>query len=87
MKYIYEKGIFDNVFLLLYGIGGNEYDFFLLGWFIDFYVYLFGVRGLVFENGMLCFFKCLSEGVFDEKDFVEWIRELKNFIDEVVEMY
>lgn len=84
MKYVFEQGMLENVLLFLYGMGGNEYDFFLFGCFIDLNVSLFGVRGLVFENGMFCFFKWLKEGVFDEKDLIEWMEELKNFIDEVV---
>ena len=54
---------------LLHGTGGNEEDSILLGKKIEPNASILSPRGKILENGMPRFFRRLSEGVFDLKDF------------------
>lgn len=75
------------VLLLFYGIGGNELDLLLFVEIVDLEVSVLSVRGNVLENGMLCFFCWLVEGIFDEEDLIFCMKELNEFLDEVVKEY
>jgi phospholipase/carboxylesterase len=66
--------------LLLHGTGGNERDLIPLGHELDPDASLLSPRGKSLENGMLRFFRRLSEGVFDLEDLQKRTHELADFV-------
>jgi phospholipase/carboxylesterase/glyoxalase family protein len=65
--------------LLLHGTGGDEHDMLPLGGLAP-GAALLSPRGKVLENGMLRFFRRLSEGVFDVEDMKVRANELADFV-------
>src|SRR5699024_7102798 len=89
MKHIFLPGAEDNkrTLLLLHGTCGNERDLLPIAQAIDTGAAVISVRGNIFENGMICFFCRLSEGVFDEEDLIFRTKELNQFLDEASKQY
>lgn len=89
MEHVFKKGTNPKkpVLLLLHGTGGNEHSLLSLAPMIDSEASVLSVRGNVSEQGMLRFFRRLSEGVFDEEDLVFRTKELHEFLDEASEKY
>lgn len=73
--------------LLLHGTGGNENDFIPLGRQLLPGAALLSPRGKISENGMLRFFRRLSEGVFDLEDLKLQTDGLARFISDASRKY
>jgi phospholipase/carboxylesterase len=66
--------------LLLHGTGGTETTLLTIGRLLAPGAALLSPRGKVSENGMLRFFRRLSEGVFDLEDLQRRTDELADFV-------
>ena len=73
--------------LLLHGTGGDENDLLPLGNELWPGAGLLSVRGKISENGMLRFFRRITEGVFDVEDLKFRTEELAQFITAASKRY
>jgi predicted esterase len=85
----YERGAdpLAPTLLLLHGTGGNELDLLPLGRILSPGSSLLSPRGKVVENGMLRFFRRISEGVFDLPDLAHNTADLACFLEGAAEQY
>lgn len=73
--------------ILLYGMGGNEYDLMLLVSCIVLNVMLLGGRGWFLEEGINCWFCCFDVVIYDQVDIWVEVEVFVVFIDDVVQVY
>jgi phospholipase/carboxylesterase len=66
--------------LLLHGTGGDEHDLLPLRDRLSPGAAVLSVRGTVLENGLVRFFRRVSEGVFDEEDLRRRANDLAEFV-------
>ncbi|VEU80416.1 alpha/beta hydrolase [Haploplasma axanthum] len=85
MEHVFIDKKSKNVFILLHGTGGNEYDLVNVAEMIDKNTSILGIRGNVNEGGMNRFFKRFAPGIYDLESYknetnhlVETIKELSN---------
>ncbi|MNQ10165.1 putative hydrolase MhqD [compost metagenome] len=83
-SYVYQAGNSSSrrVFLLLHGVGADEYDLLGLGRHLDPSAHLLSPRGAVFDEGANRFFRRLPDGSFDSQEVAERAKQLADFITE-----
>src|SRR6266700_1730307 len=73
--------------LLLHGTGGNEFDLIPLGHGLDPNGSLLSPCGKILGSGVLRFFRCLADGVFDMEDLKKRTHELADFVISAADHY
>lgn len=84
MIHVFKEGTSKRTFVVFHGTGGDENDLIPVARMIDPDANILSLRGNVSEQGMLRFFRRLSEGVFDEEDIRFRAKEIVDFIEESV---
>lgn len=84
MIHVYKEGKSGETFVVFHGTGGDENDLIPVAQMVNPDANILSLRGNVSEQGMLRFFRRLSEGVFDEADILFRAKEIVEFIEESV---
>lgn len=84
MIHVFKEGTSQETFVVFHGTGGDENDLIPVVQMIAPDANILSLRGNVSEQGMLRFFRRLSEGVFDEADILLRAKEIVDFIDDSV---
>lgn len=84
MIHVFKEGTSRETFVVFHGTGGDEHDLIPVAQMVSPDANILSLRGSVSEQGMLRFFKRLSEGVFDQADIRLQAREIVAFIREAV---
>lgn len=87
MKHEIDLGKNNHTIITLHGTGGNARDLFELAKFLDPSATRIGFEGEVNENGMLRYFARFPDGSFDFESLALGTKNLKNSIDEVIDLY
>lgn len=84
MIHVFKEGTIRETFVVFHGTGGDENDLIPVAQMISPDANILSLRGNVSEQGMLRFFRRLSEGVFDEDDIRFRAKEIVDFIADAV---
>ena len=85
MIHVFKEGTSRETFVVFHGTGGDEHDLIPVAQMVSPDANILSLRGNVSEQGMLRFFRRLSEGVFDQEDIRLQAKEIVAFIGEAVE--
>lgn len=87
MIHVFKEGTSKETFVVFHGTGGDENDLIPVAQMVAPDANILSLRGNVSEQGMLRFFRRLSEGVFDEEDIRFRAKEIVDFIEESVKVH
>lgn len=85
MIHVFREGTSRETFVVFHGTGGDEHDLIPVAQMVMPDANILSLRGNVSEQGMLRFFRRLSEGVFDQEDIRLQAKEIVEFLGEAVE--